>query len=364
MYEARSFDSLTIEEGLRLTAAEPEFRLHRTARKPLYLYGRGNLGRVASDFFKTLDRAPDFTFDRKFTLDAALGSARGVYVIVAVITSPYAPIERSLAAQGFDDISPFYDFAHTFRGRHPLAENGWYADPFSDVEESRIAEVWHRWEDPISRAHHLQFIAWRRIREEWIFADAPVSNDDRYFIPEVRAALHDHEVFLDAGACHGEVSKRFVQVVGGAFDRIVTVEPDSRNVSAISFARQKAFHCALGSGRYVGYFRDGFGYASRLGDASNGRPCKVETIDGLTIPATFIKLHLEGGELDALRGAIHTLRTHRPVLAVTVYHSADGIWRTPEWLMANLPDYRFLFRNHCWCGAGAVVYAIPNERAR
>jgi hypothetical protein len=63
-----------------------------------------------------------------------------------------------------------------------------------------------------------------------------------------------------------------------------------------------------------------------------------------------------------LKGARQTLLTSRPIVAVTVYHNADGMWRTPLWLMQTLPDYRFLFRSHSWCGTGAVVYAIPKER--
>ncbi len=31
--------------------------------------------------------------------------------------------------------------------------------------------------------------------------------------------------------------------------------------------------------------------------------------------------------------------------------------------METLPDYRFLFRAHSWCGTGAVVYAIPTRAA-
>ena len=74
-------------------------------------------------------------------------------------------------------------------------------------------------------------------------------------------------------------------------------------------------------------------------------------------------MHLEGGELDALKGGWSTLREHRPILAATVYHNDDGIWKTPLWMMENLEDYRFLFRIHSWCGTGAVLYAIPAERA-
>ncbi len=30
--------------------------------------------------------------------------------------------------------------------------------------------------------------------------------------------------------------------------------------------------------------------------------------------------------------------------------------------METLPDYRFFFRAHSWCGNGAVVYCLPKER--
>ena len=86
------------------------------------------------------------------------------------------------------------------------------------------------------------------------------------------------------------------------------------------------------------------------------------TLDSLDLAPDFIKLHLEGAELDALRGARETIRRHRPIIAVTTYHNADGIWRTPAWLMDTLEDYRFLMRLHSGCGTGAVVYALPQEQ--
>ena len=85
-------------------------------------------------------------------------------------------------------------------------------------------------------------------------------------------------------------------------------------------------------------------------------------LDALSVAPTFVKFHLEVAELNALKGARETLLSCRPIIAATVYHNADGIWRTPLWLMETLPRYRFLFRAHSWCGTGAVIYAIPNER--
>ncbi|HLJ51974.1 MAG TPA: hypothetical protein VKT24_01240, partial [Rhizomicrobium sp.] len=104
-------------------------------------------------------------------------------VAVSVVTSPYAAIEHSLAARGCTDVVPFYDLAESLRGQHPLA-NGWFADPLTAADRRQIASVYASWDDDVSRAHHLQFMAWRRLREEWTFEDAPISTE-RYFIPEV-----------------------------------------------------------------------------------------------------------------------------------------------------------------------------------
>jgi hypothetical protein len=88
----------------------------------------------------------------------------------------------------------------------------------------------------------------------------------------------------------------------------------------------------------------------------------VRSLDALGLAPTFVKLHLEGAELAALKGARETLLACRPMIAATVYHNDDGIWKTALWLMETLPGYRFLFRIHSWCGTGAVIYAIPQER--
>jgi len=108
-------------------------------------------------------------------------------------------------------------------------------------------------------------------------------------------------------------------------------------------------------------FHDGLGYASQI--AETGDVIRQTTpIDALGLAPTFLKLHLEGAELAALEGALVTIQKHRPIIAATVYHNADGLFKTPAWLSDNLQDYRLLLRLHSWCGTGAVVYAIPHER--
>ena len=196
-----------------------------------------------------------------------------------------------------------------------------------------------------------------------VIEGAPVSTK-RYFIPEVAAVLHDRETFLDGGAHHGAVSLAFAAMIGSP--RVIAVEPDAANRAVLherlrGLPRPEVLDCALAAEDGTAAFSGGYGFASKLSAFGQAR-VSARSIDSLDVEPTFIKLHLEGGELDALRGARETLRAHRPIVAATVYHNADGLWRTAGWLMRGLDDYRFLFRNHCWCGAGAIVYAIPEER--
>jgi FkbM family methyltransferase len=283
-------------------------------------------------------------------------------VAVSVVTSPYVEIERSLTARGCSDVVPFYDLAESMRGQHPLS-NGWFAEPLTATDQEHIEDVFVGWDDDVSRAHYLQFIAWRRLREEWTFEHAPISTE-RYFIPEVAAVLRERETFLDGGAHHGIVSLALAKMIRKL--RVIAVEPDTANRAVLcerlrGLPRSTVLDCALASEDGTAAFSEGYGFASKLSALGHAQ-VGSRSIDSLDVEPTFIKLHLEGGEFDALLGGRETLRTYRPIVSVTVYHNGDGLWRTADWLMRELNDYRFLFRNHCWCGAGAVVYAIPQER--
>jgi FkbM family methyltransferase len=387
---ARHFPAVPDREGSRellseIASIKTDLHAIRTDA-PLILYGAGNLGRLARAFLDAVGRPIAYVIDRNASTladdpfwsgcqllapDEVPTDVKASHVVlVTVATAPYVPLEQTLRDAGFSQVVPFYDFAEGFRQIHPLS-NGWFARAFTDLDVRMTSRTLDGFSDDISRAHHLQFLAWRRLRQEWTFDGAPVTGDDRFFIPDVMAALGDDETFIDAGAHHGSVLDAFARRMNGNFRRIVAVEPDSENrrqLEALLSAtmpgnnRIAIFDCALGSSLGEARFHAGLGYASQL-SATGANMARIERLDALG-PASFIKLHLEGAELDALKGARELLRRDRPVVAATVYHNDDGIWRTPLWLMETLSDYRFLFRLHSWCGTGAVVYAIPEERCR
>ena len=207
-HKARSFTALPGPEQAQSLLAEIATAPCRfapvAADRPLALYGAGNLGRLARDYLKTVGHDFVMAIDRNAPQlaeepgwsgvqllhpdEVTEATKREVRLAVSIVTSPYVPLERSLLELGFKDVVPFYDLAESFRHLHPLS-NGWFAPPLTPQDQANTAEVLARWDDDVSRAHHLQFLAWRRLREEWTFEAAPIPDGSRFFIPEVTQRL-------------------------------------------------------------------------------------------------------------------------------------------------------------------------------
>lgn len=81
---------------------------------------------------------------------------------------------------------------------------------------------------------------------------------------------------------------------------------------------------------------------------------KIEKID-------FIKLDIEGAELECLKGAKETIKKFKPKLAICLYHDIDHFVSIPKYLKELMPEYD-LFIDHYTIHLGeTVLYAIPSE---
>jgi FkbM family methyltransferase len=268
-------------------------------------------------------------------------------------------------------VLPFYDYALQFADRHPL-NNGWFSGPLSTDDQMNITKVMAGFGDARSRAAYLQFLAWRVLRVDWVFDRAPVFLGNRYFIDPIQHILSDEEYFLDIGAYDGRAFLQFLKVTGEKFNSALLIEPDDKNFLSLQQTIEKLapnimqkitlLQGALSSASGTLPFAQGFDFASRIWDIKQNE-VEVFRFDDLKFPVSFIKMHIEGGEYEALKGGLIQIKSRRPILAITVYHNRDGLWKTPILLQEALSEYVFYLRLHSWCGTGAVIYGIPRERS-
>jgi len=134
---------------------------------------------------------------------------------------------------------------------------------------------------------------------------------------------------LDVGANIGIHTVLFAQLVGPQ-GRVVAYEPQRvvhqmlcANVMTNGLLNVQARHAAAGSKPDtllvppVNYNVEGNYGCLSLGQWTAGESVPVETIDSLNLPQChFIKMDVEGMEVEALRGAVQTLKTKRPILYV------------------------------------------------
>ena len=175
---------------------------------------------------------------------------------------------------------------------------------------------------------------------------------------------------MDCGAYVGGVIKDFLSAVNHKFKNVIAYEPDDDNYAALieNFAAESKVDIrkiGVGGGNYQRKFisRGISSKFSAVEKRSQSEGFNVTSIDNENLPeVTYLKLHLEGMELETLQGAIKTIERCRPIIAVTLYHSEDGLYRIPHYLIRQLSNYKFYHRLHMYCGQSSVLYAVPKER--
>ena len=75
----------------------------------------------------------------------------------------------------------------------------------------------------------------------------------------------------------------------------------------------------------------------------------------------LIKFDLEGGDMNAIKGSIETMKKYRPQLALSIYHAASDFWEIPNMIIDNLPDYNLYLDTYSFERWETILYAVPRE---
>lgn len=74
------------------------------------------------------------------------------------------------------------------------------------------------------------------------------------------------------------------------------------------------------------------------------------------VQASYIKMDIEGAELEALHGAQDQILNNKPKLAICLYHRDEDLWTIPLYVKSLVPEYRLFCRENRY-GGEFVMYA-------
>jgi FkbM family methyltransferase len=278
---------------------------------------------------------------------------------------PLDQLAELATAAGFTEILMPWDIYAQFGGR--LGWRFWLSGPEVILDNlPAIEQTFHALGDDESRRCLLQICAFRLGRN---LGYASFSNDEpQYFNALTLDSLAGKPIdYVDGGAYNGDTFHELANQVevGNAW----LFEPDPENFAALAKAargmqaRSVCLPLAVADAYRILSFSGGNGEGGTISDDGTVRIAAVALDDVLpTQRVDFIKLDVEGAEIQALRGAAQLIQRSRPVLAISLYHRPQDIWEIPEQLSALCPNYKFYIRQHYYNSFDSVLYAVP-ERA-
>lgn len=177
----------------------------------------------------------------------------------------------------------------------------------------------------------------------------------------------DDEIMIDAGAYDGMTALRFLNWGSSKIKRIYSLELDPMNVpkceANLRGHEDKVTLIPKGT-----WSKNETIYINASGGTGSGishkgaTPVELAAIDDVVgdEKVTFIKMDVEGAELESLKGAKNTIMKNHPRLAICAYHKIEDLYELPQYILSIVPEYKFYLRHYCSREWETVLYAYCN----
>jgi FkbM family methyltransferase len=186
--------------------------------------------------------------------------------------------------------------------------------------------------------------------------------DESQYFDETIIKFENNSIFIDGGGFDGDTSLKFIDKTNNKYKKILFFEPDK-----VSFLKAKEnlknfeniefYEKGLYSKASTFKFNSLGGLGSNIDDNGN-ITIQVAAIDEiLDEKANYIKMDVEGAELEALKGAKKQLEQGAQ-LAISLYHKSRDIWEIPEYIKKINPEYKFFVRHYTNTIFETVLYAV------
>ena len=345
--------------------------------KHICIWGVGNMGRSLPQFLKKYDIEVDCYCDNdksKIGMDVhnygikciSLEELLKVKDETAVIvpTRYYKEIYQQLKALDFPIVDRIFhakfsvdDFLNSADISEVILKLQNIIDILADEESCRILT---------------------RLVEEWTRNEYHYGQLDdicslpQYFPRDLMESDAD-EVFVDCGAYNGDNIQDFIQFEDGKFKKYYAFELNKKNYEELKdnvhnlwskyedrfVLENKGISDDTKSIMYIdaceGSKVNGIG-------TEEGQVVSIDDyFSNIDEKVSFIKMDIEGAEMEALMGGKKIIDTYSPKLAICIYHKPEDFWEIPMFIKNNWKEYQIYIRHHTELTTETVCYAIKEK---
>ena len=342
----------------------------RSAAQPIVLYGMGNgadkildwceannvhvSAVFASDEFVRGQQFRGFTVQKYADVVAQFGS--DILIVIAFASELPEVLARFEELNARHDVLaphlPLFDETE-------LVSNRWLAK-----YEAQLQEVHDRLADDASREVFAAVLNYKLSGKiSYLFSCATDRRSDLTSI----FSWNDSESYLDLGAYNGDTMQEFIELTHGKWQRIIAVEPDRRNFKKLAAMTEALPQEA--QGRITLHQAGVWSAPGQLGFSdSGGRQSSFLLGDKKTVPVdcidnfaagntiSYIKMDVEGVELEAIAGGRQVISRYKPKLFIAAYHYDVDIFRIPLTIWQLAPDYKIYLRKHPYVPAWEINF--------
>jgi FkbM family methyltransferase len=232
----------------------------------------------------------------------------------------------------------------------------------------RVNAVANMLADEQSRKTYLGIVKFRQTHCKKDFPK--LKYEQEYFLSSLK--LSKDEVFVDCGAFIGDTIDEFLKRCF-EYKQIIAFEPDTKVFKVLNKKygnNQKIIliNSAVYNKEGEVIFKEfDAGYSKIVDEQNDGQDdstsVRTKTIDNLNLEkVSFIKMDIEGAELNALKGAEKTIIRDKPKLAICIYHSNEDMVNIAEYIHNLIPEYNLQVRHHCFyphCSETVLYATMP-----